>query len=211
MEEGRASAPARETMSTADLDNRGLLQLQQDTMSRQDNELEELERSVNSTKVHAWPALMPSWATIASCPALWNALRGNAWSAVRTMYLIVRLHLDGGCCHSALFIWVQRRESSAGGDARARDIGLTALEYVMCALQHIALTVNEELDLHRRLLDDLDEDVDVTHSRMRAAQKKLKHVMRRAGTWRSMCFMILLMVILAVVIIVAFKLASFFH
>ena len=51
MEEGRASAPARETMSTAELDNRGLMQLQQDTMSRQDNELEELERSVNSTKV----------------------------------------------------------------------------------------------------------------------------------------------------------------
>ena len=38
-------------MSTADLDNRGLLQLQQDTMSRQDNELEALERSINSTKV----------------------------------------------------------------------------------------------------------------------------------------------------------------
>ena len=60
MEEGRASAPARETMSTADLDNRGLLQLQQDTMSRQDNELEELERSVNSTKVQALPILMPA-------------------------------------------------------------------------------------------------------------------------------------------------------
>ena len=51
MEEGRASAPGRETMSTADLDNTGLLQLQQDTMARQDNELEDLERSVNSTKV----------------------------------------------------------------------------------------------------------------------------------------------------------------
>ena len=51
MEEGRAPGPAKETMNTADLDNGGLLQLQQDTMSRQDNELEELERSVNSTKV----------------------------------------------------------------------------------------------------------------------------------------------------------------
>ena len=51
MEEGKAPAPGRETMSTADLDNTGLLQLQQDTMARQDNELEDLERSVNSTKV----------------------------------------------------------------------------------------------------------------------------------------------------------------
>ena len=80
-----------------------------------------------------------------------------------------------------------------------------------CFLQHIALTVNEELDLHHRLLEDLDEDVEVTHSRMRAAQKKLKHVMRRAGKCRSMCFMIALMVILAVVIIIVFKLASLFH
>ena len=80
-----------------------------------------------------------------------------------------------------------------------------------CLPQHIALTVNEELDLQRRLLDDLDEDVEVTHSRMRAAQKKLKHVMRRAGNCRSMCLMIALMVILAVVIIIAFKLASLFH
>ena len=48
-------------------------------------------------------------------------------------------------------------------------------------MQHIALTVNEELDLQARLLDDLDEDVDVTHNRMRAAQKKLKSVMARSG------------------------------
>ena len=88
---------------------------------------------------------------------------------------------------------------------------LRLLSGVRCVAQHIALTVNEELDLHHRLLEDLDEDVEVTHSRMRAAQKKLKHVMRRAGNCRSMCFMILLMVILAVVIIVAFKLASVFH
>ena len=82
---------------------------------------------------------------------------------------------------------------------------------VRCAAQRIALTVNEELDLHHRLLEDLDEDVEVTHSRMRAAQKKLKHVMQRAGNCRSMCVMIALMVALAVVIIIAFKLASLFH
>ena len=85
------------------------------------------------------------------------------------------------------------------------------LSGVRCLAQHIALTVNEELDLHHRLLEDLDEDVEVTHSRMRAAQKKLKHVMRRAGNCRSMCVMIALMVALAVVMIIAFKLASLFH
>ena len=111
-------------------------------------------------------------------------------------------------------------------------------------LQHIALTVNEELDLHARLLDELDEDVEVncslvlgfiplsshvlgssqpysrirarllhaqgTHSRMRAAQKRLKGVLRRSGNCRSMCLTIGLMAALAVLIVVAFKLAALF-
>ena len=77
-------------------------------------------------------------------------------------------------------------------------------------LQHIALTVNEELDLHARLLDELDEDVEGTHSRMRAAQKRLKGVLRRSGNCRSMCVTIGLMVALAVLIVVAFKLAALF-
>lgn len=76
--------------------------------------------------------------------------------------------------------------------------------------QHIALTVNEELDLHRRLLDDLDEDVEVSHSRLKAAQKKLKIVMKRSGNCKSMCFTILLMVVLAVVLVIAFKLVRLF-
>jgi len=51
MEEGRSAEPAKETMSTADQDNAGILQLQSHTMRQQDAELEELERSVTSTKV----------------------------------------------------------------------------------------------------------------------------------------------------------------
>ncbi|CAL8461856.1 g1387 [Coccomyxa elongata] len=126
MEMNRPKAPASETLQTADLDNRGILQLQDQSMRQQDAELEELERTVTSTK-------------------------------------------------------------------------------------HIALTVNEELDLHQRLLDDLDEDVDVTHNRMRTAHKKLKLVMRRSGNCRSMCITILLMVALAVIITIGFKLAAFFR
>ncbi|EIE25173.1 Qc-snare protein, Syn8/Syntaxin8-family [Coccomyxa subellipsoidea C-169] len=126
MEMNRPKAPASETLQTADLDNRGILQLQDQSMRQQDAELEELERTVTSTK-------------------------------------------------------------------------------------HIALTVNEELDLHRRLLDDLDEDVEVTHSRMRTAQKKLKHVLARSGNCRSMCVTMLLMIALAVVVIIGFKLAAFFR
>ena len=74
------------------------------------------------------------------------------------------------------------------------------------APQHIALTVNEELGLQVRLLDELDEDVDVSHSRLRAAQKRLKHVLATSGNCRSLCITIGLMCILAVVILIGFKL-----
>lgn len=53
MEMNRASAPAAETLETADLDNRGILQLQDQAMRRQDEHLEDLERSVTSTKVRS--------------------------------------------------------------------------------------------------------------------------------------------------------------
>lgn len=36
--------------------------------------------------------------------------------------------------------------------------------------QHVAIAVNDELSLHARLLDDLDEDLGVTQGRMRMAQ-----------------------------------------
>lgn len=45
---------------------------------------------------------------------------------------------------------------------------------------------------------------------MRAAQKKLKHVLRRSGNCWSLCVTILLMIALAVLIVVAFKLMALF-
>ena len=52
-------AAGRETLRTADVDNRGLVQLQQTVMREQDAELEELERSVTSTKARLFPARGP--------------------------------------------------------------------------------------------------------------------------------------------------------
>ena len=55
MEEGTrgSQGAAKETLRTAELDNRGILQLQETAMAQQDAELEQLERSVTSTKVRA--------------------------------------------------------------------------------------------------------------------------------------------------------------
>ncbi|KAG8386074.1 hypothetical protein BUALT_Bualt03G0111100 [Buddleja alternifolia] len=47
-----------------------------------------------------------------------------------------------------------------------QDEGLEKLEDTVISTKHIALAVNEELDLHTRLIDDLDEHVEVTDSRL---------------------------------------------
>ncbi|KAK4484787.1 hypothetical protein RD792_007381, partial [Penstemon davidsonii] len=47
-----------------------------------------------------------------------------------------------------------------------QDDGLEKLEDTVISTKHIALAVNEELDLHTRLIDDLDEHVEVTDSRL---------------------------------------------
>ncbi|URE39303.1 SNARE domain [Musa troglodytarum] len=49
---------------------------------------------------------------------------------------------------------------------REQDEGLEKLEETVLSTKHIALAVNEELDLHTRLIDDLDQHVDVTDSRL---------------------------------------------
>jgi SYP5 family syntaxin len=115
----------RETAATAALDARGLLQLQEHVMRQQDTELEQMEKSVHSTK-------------------------------------------------------------------------------------HIAVAIGEELDLHTRLLGDLQDDVDVTHSRLRAATKRVKYVIQHSSNWRFGLFIFGLIVVLTLAVLVALKIIRIF-
>jgi SYP5 family syntaxin len=72
--------------------------------------------------------------------------------------------------------------------------------------KHIALAVNEELDLHTRLLDDMDKDADVTNNRLKAAQKKLGFLNKNAGQGWSLVTMCILMVVIVVLVLILFKL-----
>ncbi|KAJ8425732.1 hypothetical protein Cgig2_017925 [Carnegiea gigantea] len=59
---------------------------------------------------------------------------------------------------------------TAGLDNQAeQDEGLEKLEETVISTKHIALTVNEELSLHARLIDSLDDHVEFTGSRMQVA------------------------------------------
>ncbi|KAJ6332217.1 hypothetical protein OIU76_010579 [Salix suchowensis] len=77
---------------------------------------------------------------------------------------------------------------------REQDEGLDKLEETVISTKHIALAVNEELTLHTRLLDDLDEHVDVTNSRLQRVQKNLAFLNKRTkdllGRNRKQCLLL---------------------
>ncbi|KAI7743969.1 hypothetical protein M8C21_031547 [Ambrosia artemisiifolia] len=83
-----------------------------------------------------------------------------------------------------------------------QDEGLEKLEETVISTKHIALAVNEELDLHTRLIDDLDEHVEVTDSRLKRVQKNLAILNKRTKGGCS-CLCMLLSVIGIVVLVVA--------
>jgi SYP5 family syntaxin len=73
--------------------------------------------------------------------------------------------------------------------------------------QHIALAVNEELDLQARLLDDLGDDVDATAGRLAAARRRLALVASQAGECRTTLTALAAMLALAAVAVVLVRLA----
>ncbi|GAV85860.1 SNARE domain-containing protein [Cephalotus follicularis] len=85
---------------------------------------------------------------------------------------------------------------------KEQDEGLGKLEETVMSTKHIALAVNEELDLHTRLIDDLDLHVDVTDSRLRRVQKNLAILNKRTKGGCS-CLSLLLSVVGIVILVVA--------
>ncbi|KAK1418012.1 hypothetical protein QVD17_27148 [Tagetes erecta] len=85
---------------------------------------------------------------------------------------------------------------------REQDEGLEKLEETVISTKHIALAINEELSLHTRLIDDLDEHVEITDSRLKRVQRNLAVLNKRVKGGCS-CLCLLLSVIGIVVLVVA--------
>lgn len=56
---------------------------------------------------------------------------------------------------------------------RQQDAQLEDIEAAVTRLGRVGLTIHEELESQGQMLDELEEDVDTTHSRLRATQKKV--------------------------------------
>eukprot|EP00850_Spirogloea_muscicola_P007045 SM000034S12799 [mRNA] locus=s34:796994:798862:+ [translate_table: standard] len=85
-----------------------------------------------------------------------------------------------------------------------QDEELAGLESTVSSTKHIALAVNEELDLHSQLLDDLDRDVESTNARVAVAQRKLAVISKRSSrscTFATMCLLLLAIICLILVVL----------
>lgn len=86
---------------------------------------------------------------------------------------------------------------------REQDEGLEKLEETVISTKHIALAVNEELDLHTRLIDNLDQHVDVTDSRLQRVQKNLAILNKRTkGGCSCLCLLLSVIGIVGLVVVI---------
>jgi SYP5 family syntaxin len=88
---------------------------------------------------------------------------------------------------------------------REQDEDLENLEKTVHSTKHIALAVNEELDLHTRLLDDMGQSADVTNNKLLAAQRRLGFLNKNLGQGWSLMTMIFLMIVVVVLVLFLFK------
>nr|ACU23148.1 unknown [Glycine max] len=86
---------------------------------------------------------------------------------------------------------------------KEQDDGLEKLEETVISTKHIALAVNEELNLHTRLIDDLDQHVDVTDFRLRRVQKNLAVLNKRTkGGCSCLCMLLSVIGIVGLVVVI---------
>jgi len=87
-----------------------------------------------------------------------------------------------------------------------QDQHLEQLSQSVQRTRHVAVAINEELDLQVALLDELDEDVDVTQSRLRAAKRRIADVLKRSSNCKIFCYVVLLFTAILLCLLVYFKL-----
>jgi SYP5 family syntaxin len=88
-----------------------------------------------------------------------------------------------------------------------QDAQLDELSRVVTSTRHIALAVNEELSLHSRLLDEVEDEVEHTTGRLVMATKKLKLLLARNNNCKRLLCLLLTIALLVAVLLLALRLA----
>ncbi|KAL3163203.1 hypothetical protein ABBQ32_009606 [Trebouxia sp. C0010 RCD-2024] len=88
---------------------------------------------------------------------------------------------------------------------RRQDEDLDQLGNHVQRIGHMGLQIHDELQGQNVLLEQLDEDVEGTTSRLAAAQKKINTVLQKAGLKGQLMIIGVLIVLLVVLIMIAFS------
>ncbi|MEW5311316.1 MAG: hypothetical protein WDW38_003043 [Sanguina aurantia] len=92
----------------------------------------------------------------------------------------------------------------------SQDQELEQMEKAIGHTKHVAIAINGELDLQARLLEDLEEDVDVSHTRIKAVTLRVKQVLRSSNTMRFGCIIFVLIVALVASLLILLKVYRLF-
>ena len=87
---------------------------------------------------------------------------------------------------------------------RQQDDDLDHLGEHVVRIGQMGRQIGEELGQQSTMLDELDADIDGTSNRLAAAQKKMTHVLKKAGLRGQLCIIAVLIVLLVVLLLVAF-------
>ncbi|GFR49902.1 hypothetical protein Agub_g12008 [Astrephomene gubernaculifera] len=87
---------------------------------------------------------------------------------------------------------------------KRQDQDLEDIEQAVIRIGRQGRAMATELAEQGNLLEELDQDVDTTHSRLKAAQKKMAELIRKSGSNTQLVLIVALIVILVVMSIFAF-------
>jgi hypothetical protein len=84
-----------------------------------------------------------------------------------------------------VFIEIDATFPCAFATITEQDDALEDLSSAAERAKQVSMAVNEELDLHTKLLDDLEGDVEDTRGRLTLATRAVKRMMRRGSNCRA--------------------------
>ena len=88
---------------------------------------------------------------------------------------------------------------------RQQDEDLDHLGQHVIRIGQMGRQIGEELGQQNTMIDELEGDIDGTSNRLAAAQKKMTHVLKKAGLRGQLSIIGILIVLLVILLLVAFS------
>lgn len=93
---------------------------------------------------------------------------------------------------------------------RTQDKALDNMEKAIGRTKQVAMAIGEEVDLQTRLLDDLEDHVDVTESRTKAATGRIRQILTSSSNTFTGFMLFIVIVAFVLVLIFVLKIANLF-